>query len=84
MTFSAILPALLDKARCFFGRHIYAPLYEVRQFNAPNGRYMYKQFRYQCECCRRPTRWLRWRHLEKFEAKHKPSWANSRHKLKCI
>jgi hypothetical protein len=82
MTFQQILTRLLDKARCFFGHHLYAPLYEVRQWNASNGRYLYKEFRYECACCGQKTRWHRWRYFEKFAKKHKPTWTNSRQFLK--
>jgi hypothetical protein len=72
------LTCLVDKVRCWFGRHIYVPAYEVRQLNTLKGRYLHKEFRYKCECCKRHTRWYRWRHLDKFAAKHKPDWANCR------
>lgn len=84
MALPTLITIALDKLRCFFGRHLYAPLYEVRQANASNGRYLYKEFRYKCECCERKTRWLRWRRLEAFEAKHKPNWSHSRLHLKSL
>jgi hypothetical protein len=73
-----VFQRLIDHLRCSVGRHIYLPSYEVRQFNHLNGRYSHKEFRFTCSCCQQPTRWLRWRRLEAFMAKHQPDWKHAR------
>jgi hypothetical protein len=71
----------LDRISCLVGRHRYIPAYEVRQWHQSNGRYMHKEFRYECACCQRPTRWLRWRRLDAFNARYRPDWRHGRSQL---
>ena len=64
-------------ACCRLIGHYYHPVVETRQLRTVRcTRYHIRhEHRFHCVRCRRPTKWMNWRELEKFEEKHRPDWA---------
>lgn len=69
--------ALVNRIRCTLRRHRYAPAYETRTLTDRSGRYVRKEFQFECRCCGQKTKWLRWSRLAAFIQQHQPRWGQA-------
>jgi hypothetical protein len=67
----------LRMRKCRQGHHLYLPCYEVQHWFGKGGRHIRKEFRYQCDACKKHTKWLPLSKLSSFEEKHKPDWSKA-------
>lgn len=58
---------MIQRIKCFFGKHNYRIWYEQRQWRYKKGnKHIRIEFRYTCKCCGKSTKWMRLSKLEDF------------------